>query len=97
MALEHRGDALELYETIRRFIAWRRRSALTPPASATFNLVYDEADRVHPRGYARWSVRSPNIRVTMVVGSPSCHANRSNSVGSLMKLVDHQADAIAEA
>lgn len=43
MALEHRGDALELYETIRRFIAWRRRSGLTPSASATFNLVYDEA------------------------------------------------------
>jgi AraC family transcriptional regulator len=42
-ALEHRGNALQLHETLRRFIAWRRQSGLTPPASATFNLVYDEA------------------------------------------------------
>lgn len=40
-ALEHRGDPRGLGESVRRFIAWRRQSHLSPRESATFNIVYD--------------------------------------------------------
>ena len=42
-ALEHRGDAQQLLASLSRFIAWRRRSGLSPRTSATYNLVYDAA------------------------------------------------------
>lgn len=40
--LAHRGDAQQLFATLRRFIEWRRRSDLSPRTHATYNLVYDE-------------------------------------------------------
>jgi AraC family transcriptional regulator len=45
-ALEHRGDAKRLLDTVRRFIEWRRRSGLSPRTSATFNLVYNDPAEV---------------------------------------------------
>jgi AraC family transcriptional regulator len=42
--LEHRGDSATLEDTVRRFIAWRKRAALPPRLSATFNIVYDTED-----------------------------------------------------
>ena len=36
--LAHRGDPAQIGETIRRFIAWRKATGLTPKVSATFNI-----------------------------------------------------------
>jgi AraC family transcriptional regulator len=41
-ALEHRGDAKQLFANLRRFIAWRREHRLSPRTTATYNLVYGE-------------------------------------------------------
>ena len=37
---EHRGDPRLMGESVRKFIGWRRQNGLSPPASATFNIVY---------------------------------------------------------
>jgi AraC family transcriptional regulator len=50
-ALEHRGDAKLLFDTLRRFIEWRRGSGLSPRTSATFNLVYDDPADVAPADF----------------------------------------------
>lgn len=42
--LEHRGSPLRLGDSIRAFIDWRRAHRLPPRLSATFNLVYHDAD-----------------------------------------------------
>lgn len=36
--LEHRGDPARIWESVRAFIAWRRRVRLPPAVSATFNI-----------------------------------------------------------
>ena len=44
-ALEHHGPPHVLGETLRRFIAWRKRQrGLSPRASATYNLAYPPED-----------------------------------------------------
>lgn len=40
--LEHRGDPARIWESVRRFIAWRKRVGLPPGTSATFNIFHDE-------------------------------------------------------
>jgi AraC family transcriptional regulator len=50
-ALEHRGDAKLLFDTVRRFIEWRRGSGLSPGTSATFNLVYNDPSDVAPADF----------------------------------------------
>lgn len=42
--MSHRGNAAELGDTIRRFIAWRRQSGLPPRLSATFNVFHTDMD-----------------------------------------------------
>lgn len=46
--LEHRGSPLQLGDSIRSFIDWRRANRLPPRLSATFNLVYDDPEEVPP-------------------------------------------------
>ena len=47
-ALEHRGHPNAMGDSVRTFIAWRRRNALSPDVSATFNVVYrHETDDCH--------------------------------------------------
>jgi AraC family transcriptional regulator len=48
--MEHRGDPRLLPETLRRFIAWRRRDGVSPTC-ATYNLVYDDPDVVAARDF----------------------------------------------
>jgi AraC family transcriptional regulator len=45
--LEHRGSAMRLGDSIRRFIEWRKENRLPPHLSATFNIVYDDPDESH--------------------------------------------------
>lgn len=47
--LEHRGSAMRLGDTIRRFIEWRKENRLSPQLSATFNIAYDDPDQ-NPSG-----------------------------------------------
>lgn len=49
--MEHRGDPALLGDTIRRFIAWRRRTGLHPSRSATYNLFYADPEQVAPADY----------------------------------------------
>jgi AraC family transcriptional regulator len=49
--LEHRGDPALLGDTIRRFIAWRRAAGLPPRRSATFNIWYNDPQRVAPEAF----------------------------------------------
>ncbi|HYJ41267.1 MAG TPA: AraC family transcriptional regulator [Steroidobacteraceae bacterium] len=42
--LEHRGSAMHLGDSIRRFIDWRRANKLPPHLSATFNIVHNDPD-----------------------------------------------------
>lgn len=46
--LEHRGDPKLLFESIRRFIDWRRQNHVPPKLSATFNIVYDDPFNTPP-------------------------------------------------
>lgn len=43
--LEHGGDPARIWESVRAFIAWRRRTGLPPSVSATFNVFHGE-DRI---------------------------------------------------
>jgi AraC family transcriptional regulator len=38
--LAHRGDPTRIWESVRAFIAWRRRVGLPPATSATFNVFH---------------------------------------------------------
>lgn len=49
--LEHRGDPKLIGNSIRTFIEWRKQNRLPPKDSATFNIVYDDPDRVEPAMY----------------------------------------------
>ncbi|MDF9392557.1 MULTISPECIES: AraC family transcriptional regulator [Methylococcus] len=49
--LEHRGDPRLIGDSIRSFIAWRRRNGLPPRISATFNILYDDPAVVAPRDF----------------------------------------------
>ena len=47
-SLEHRGSALRLGDSIRKFIGWRQTNKLPPSISATFNIVYHDPDETPP-------------------------------------------------
>lgn len=49
--MEHRGDPTLIGDTIRRFIAWRKREGLPPSRSATFNLLYVDPDQCQADEY----------------------------------------------
>jgi AraC family transcriptional regulator len=50
-ALEHRGDPRLIGESVQRFIAWRKRSHLSPSENATFNILYDDPSAVPPEKF----------------------------------------------
>jgi len=45
---EHRGDPRLIGDSIRRFIAWRKRSGWSPHVSATYNILYDNPQETPP-------------------------------------------------
>lgn len=49
--LEHRGDPRSIGDSIRKFIAWRKRNRLPPSASATFNIAYDDPAQTDPQEF----------------------------------------------
>lgn len=49
--LEHRGDPKLIGDSIRAFIAWRRKHHLHPGRHATFNIFYDDPYQVRPADY----------------------------------------------
>ncbi|MBB5190995.1 AraC family transcriptional regulator [Silvimonas terrae] len=49
--LAHRGDPARLGETIRQFIAWRKRQHLPPATHATFNVLYNDPYTTPPADY----------------------------------------------
>lgn len=53
--LEHRGSALTLGDSIRKFIAWRKMHGLHPSKHATFNIVHDDPDE-SPAGEFRFDL-----------------------------------------
>lgn len=40
--LEHRGAHELLFDSLRKFIEWRKQNRLSPKVSATFNIIYDD-------------------------------------------------------
>lgn len=40
--MPHRGNPMQLGQTLQAFIAWRKRHGLSPKQHRTFNLVYDD-------------------------------------------------------
>jgi AraC family transcriptional regulator len=46
--LEHRGDPARIGVSLRQFIAWRKAAGLSPKASSTFNILYDDPDTAPP-------------------------------------------------
>ncbi len=50
-AMEHRGPPALLNDTVPRFIAWRKKTGLSPKLSATFNLHYDDPATTPPDEY----------------------------------------------
>lgn len=49
--LTHQGDANLLYQSIQKFIGWRKSAALPPSKSRTFNLLYHDPKTVAPEDY----------------------------------------------
>jgi DNA gyrase inhibitor GyrI len=49
--LAHRGDPRRLGDSIRRFIAWRKRNALPPQRSETYNICHDDPEDCDPEAF----------------------------------------------
>ncbi|HYP99887.1 MAG TPA: AraC family transcriptional regulator [Polyangiaceae bacterium] len=49
--LEHRGDHKLLFDSVRKFIDWRRQNRLPPKLSATFNILYDDPYTTPPEQF----------------------------------------------
>lgn len=49
--LPHQGDPMRITDTIRQFIAWRKRSGLPPHVSRTFNILHNDPDTTDPADY----------------------------------------------
>jgi AraC family transcriptional regulator len=46
--MEHRGDPARVYETVQRFIIWRRANGLRPNGSATFSVFHSDPRTTPP-------------------------------------------------
>lgn len=44
--LQHKGDPRKLSKSIRQFIEWRKANKLSPDASRTFNLLYEDPNQI---------------------------------------------------
>ena len=49
--MEHRGDPALIGDTLRRFIAWRKKTGLSPQNSATFNLLHTDPETGAPEDF----------------------------------------------
>jgi AraC family transcriptional regulator len=49
--LEHRGNVLNLGDSIRKFIEWRKANALPPAKSATFNIIHNDPNETPPEDF----------------------------------------------
>ena len=49
--MEHRGDPALIGDTLRRFIAWRKKTGLSPRTSATFNLLHTDPETCAPEDF----------------------------------------------
>jgi AraC family transcriptional regulator len=49
--LEHRGDPALFGDTVKRFIAWRKLTGLTPDRSATFSILHTDPEITAPEDY----------------------------------------------
>ncbi|SEO78172.1 AraC family transcriptional regulator [Luteibacter sp. UNC138MFCol5.1] len=49
--LPHVGDPARIGESVRRFIAWRRATGLSPSRSATWNVLHDDPETTPPERY----------------------------------------------
>ncbi len=49
--LEHRGDPALIGDSVRRLIAWRKATGVTPKTSATFNVFYDDPITTPPADF----------------------------------------------
>ena len=49
--MEHRGDAATIGATIKRFIAWRKVTGLSPRTSSTFNVFHSDPRTTPPAEY----------------------------------------------
>ena len=49
--MEHRGDPATIGATLRRFIAWRKATGLSPATSATFNVFHSDPRTTPPDAY----------------------------------------------
>ena len=49
--LEHRGSPMNLGDSIRKFIEWRKANALPPRVSATFNIIHNDPDETPPADF----------------------------------------------
>lgn len=48
---EHRGDPNSIGNSIRKFIEWRKQNHLSPQASDTFNILYDNPSETSPENF----------------------------------------------
>jgi AraC family transcriptional regulator len=49
--MTHRGDPARVYETVQRFIAWRRRAGLGPKVAATFTVFHCDPRSTPPEAF----------------------------------------------
>lgn len=47
-ALEHCGDPRYIGDSIRKFVAWRKRHQLHPSRHATYNIFYNDPEEIEP-------------------------------------------------
>lgn len=49
--LRHRGDPAGVGESVRRFVAWRKATGLSPDRSSTFNVLHDDPGTTPPAAF----------------------------------------------
>ena len=49
--LEHRGPPRKVFNTVARFIKWRKESGTRPGISETYNILYDDPEHTNPLDY----------------------------------------------
>ena len=48
---EHHGPIEKVHETLRAFVAWRKKNGPSPKVSRTFNIYYDDPELVAAKNY----------------------------------------------
>jgi len=74
-AFEHRGDPKGIGDSVRAFVAWRKKSNLPPRLFATYNILYDNPDETPP----------DEFRLDISVAIPRDVSTANNSVDIVEK------------